>query len=98
MGKQTKVLLVSGENDYGVNHFEEYSEQNDLSLKDWYYVLKDSYEKKEYVEEGDFSFSVELFEFGEVDNNFIEFIRNEIIDDDDAKNMDFFIVEEDELI
>jgi len=95
MDKQTKVLLVgSVEGDYGVLSFNDYNDENSLSLKDWVERLENTELKKEIVEEDDYYFSVELFTFGEIDTNFIKFIQNEIVDYDNTKNTDFFVVEE----
>lgn len=88
-----KVLLVSGLSDYGVLNFEDYNEKNDMTLQNWVERLETKENKKEYIEEDNLKFSVELFVFGEVDEKFIEFIRDEIIDYDDSKNTDFFVVD-----
>ena len=94
MGKQTKVLLVSGDEDYNVLDFEEYNEQNGLTLRDWCYVLKDTDGNIEYIDEDGLSFTVELFEFDEVDRSFISFIRDRISDSDTIKHTEFLVVED----
>ena len=94
--KKTKVLLVSGMDDYGVLQFEDYNQELEYSLQDWVERLEKTEKKREYIEEEEWSFSVELFEFGEIDPNFLVFIQDNIQDYDDSKHTDFFVVREEE--
>lgn len=93
----TKVLLVGSlDSDCGVSNFKDYNSIKSLSLQDWVDRLEKSGVAEiidEEIDWKDFYFSVELFEFGDVDKEFIKFIDDNIKDYDLAKDVDFFIVE-----
>ena len=75
-----KILLISGD-DYAANTFE-----NEMGVEE----AKKLIEQGEKVESDEFS--GEVFEFGEVDEKFIDFIRNEIQDYDMSKHQNFYII------
>lgn len=93
--ESTKVLLVgSGYKECGVLSFEKYNKTNSLTLNDWVKKLKETPNKQIIVDDEDYYFTVELFEFGFVDTKFVDFVNNEIKDYDFSKHIDFFVVKE----
>ena len=86
-----KILYVDGA-DYSAMDFSSYLDDNEMTLQD----ALDKVESEGIwtYEDDDKYFEVRLKEFGDIDLDFIEFLRNEIIDEDLAKHVDFFVVEE----
>lgn len=83
-----KVLYVYG-NDYAAVDFE----NSDYTPKIVYEILERNSETElEQLKEkyGDTEFKI--LEFGEVDENFIAFVRNDIQDYDISKDQNFYIV------
>ena len=85
----TKVILVNGEGDYGVIEFKE----SGISVEKAYQMAIDE-GGRTYITLEDEIITVKAYDFGDVDPEFISFIRNEVQDYDMAKFQNFFIVEE----
>jgi hypothetical protein len=82
-----KIAFVTSENDYGALNFEEWGGVEKLkSLK----------KKKDFSHsvKGEELFSVQFMEFGSVDPKFVEFIKDQIMDYDESKDVNFYIIEE----
>jgi hypothetical protein len=81
--KKTRVLLIDGPDDFSVISFE--SAHGGTPVKD----ILDDLEKYESEDE---EWYLEAFEFdGEIDPNFIKFVKSKIQDYDDSKNKNFFL-------
>lgn len=79
-----KVIYVYYENgDYGALEFERYFQGKSVDE-----IIERFFDNDE---EYDGDFDMELYEFGEVDEKFIEFIRDEIHDYDDSKHRNFYL-------
>ena len=87
-----RILFVHG-TDYSATDFDNYLEENDMSLEEAWDMVVDE-DGCWTHEDGDKYFEVEIREFGEVDLDFITFLRDEIIDVDESKHNDFFVIEE----
>lgn len=85
----TKVILVNGEGDCGVIEFEE----SGISVEKAYQMAIDE-GGRTYIALEDETITVKAYDFGDVDSEFISFIRNEVQDYDMSKYKNFFIVEE----
>jgi hypothetical protein len=88
---KTSVLLVHGDGDYGAMYFEDnfdadvvYQNMLEEGVTETTLLYDDGY--------GEEDIYVELYEFGEVDASFIDFMFNEFIDYDATKCKNFFIV------
>lgn len=88
---KTSVLLVQGDGDYGAMYFEDnfdadtvYRDMVEEGVTEKTLTYDDGY--------GDEDIHVELYEFGEVDRSFVDFMVNEFIDYDSSKYKNFFIV------
>jgi len=86
-----KVLLVNG-TDYSAVDFKDHCEEEEIS----YAEIWDKANEEEVwtFDDGTRYFEVQALEFGDVDPEFIQFLYDEIIDEDLAKHCDFFIIEE----
>ena len=99
-----KMLYVYGDDDYGALTFSDLlglDNPTDLAR-----IWKESMDKGEAVnisgtaededgEEVEYDITCEAYEFGPVDSKFIDWIRDsEILDYDDSKNRNFFVIEE----
>ena len=96
-----KLIDVGGRGDYVATEFEQlYDEKDYLNLwnramekENNKLVLEDKIEdysgEKHKVE-----FHIKAYQFGDVDKEFIKFVRNEVQDYDIAKHMNFYIVEQ----
>ena len=95
-----KVLYVENPyGDYGAVTFEQStltveSVLEEMALHDTTEIELSVGEDFENYDEEPTGLSFELFEFKEVDPEFIDFIRNYIQDYDDSKHRNFYIVEE----
>ncbi len=87
----TKVIRVYDDGDYGAMTFD----QSGISVEDAYKAAKNNAGEWQYNIDGDEVY-VNSYEFGEVDQKFIDFIRNNFIDYDQSKACDFYIVKGDE--
>lgn len=90
----TVVLLVYGDGDYGAMTFEQnYDSQvvYENMVAEGVTEKTINYEDDDY---GDEDLHVSIYEFGEVDPSFIDFMCNEFLDYDAMKRQDFHIVEE----
>jgi hypothetical protein len=77
-----RVLLVKGDDDYGALKFED-----EMGVEKAKELIA---EGKEIKSEDEGVFYGEVFEFGEVDPKFVEFIRNKIEDYDTTKHVNFY--------
>lgn len=85
-----KLLLISGDDDYGFLNYE----QSSFTEKEVYEkCVKEGRDVEFTTEDGD-TFCAQLYEFGDVDHKFVNFIKAEIMDYDAAKNTDFVVIEE----
>ena len=82
-----KILFIDGNADYHFTLFE----QSDYSVEYIVKLCEKSESKKISIDEEDVYFDAELMEFGEVDEKFIEFIKNKQ-DHDYAKHSNFVVV------
>jgi len=82
-----KLAFVSSENGYGALNFEEWGGVE---------KLKKLKKKKDFShsKDGEEIFSVKFLEFESVDPKFTDFVKNEIMDYDQSKDVNFYIVEE----
>lgn len=91
-----KILYVWGDDDYGALMFE----QSKYSVEQVAEMCQEtdsiSIEYTEFV--GEFEettqFNAKVYEFKEVDPNFVHFIKADIQDYDDGKHKNFYVVEE----
>lgn len=95
----SKFIMVYGDGDYGVETFAE----SEYGIKDIYNEMKKtgvkSLTKRVTTNDGDDEYEdtiyFELYEFGDVDPNFVDFMKNNICDYDQLKDRDIYEVEED---
>jgi hypothetical protein len=87
-----KIIFVYGEEDYDAMLFENNFKAD---LKTWKQIKEnsvviffDSKEKEKII------INCKALEFGEVDEKFIDFVQGELIDYDEAKTTNFYIVKE----
>lgn len=79
-----KAIYVYYENgDYGALEFERYFKGKSVNE-----IIERFFDNDE---EYDGDFDMELYEFGEVDEKFIDFIRHKIHDYDDSKHQNFYL-------
>ena len=92
------IISCIGDSDFSAMHFRQEVEKGNIDLQDWAQKLS----KKPFTHYLEFSYdngqhtdscTLESKKFGDVDLDFIEFIREEIQDPDQAKSSDFFVVE-----
>lgn len=87
-----KIIYVNGQCDFSAIDMEEGGELKSLT-KALVTANKLTNGLVNKIESSDES-TVKLLEFGEVDKEFIKFVRDEIIDYDLAKQSDFYLLEE----
>nr|DAZ34461.1 MAG TPA: hypothetical protein [Caudoviricetes sp.] len=87
-----KIIYVNGQCDFSAIDMEESGELKSLT-KALVTANKLTNGLVNKIESSDES-TVKLLEFGEVDKEFIKFVRDEIIDYDLAKQSDFYLLEE----
>lgn len=87
---KTKILYISGDDDY---HFLTFEQQSKFTLEQIIQICKTTKDKPHRfdIDEDDY-FDAELFEFNEVDKNFIEFIKSKQ-DYDDSKHHNWIVIE-----
>lgn len=83
----TKILLVSGDDDYAAMTFE----QSNISVKEAYELAVEAGGRYE-TEIDETSVNFRAYEFGEIDPDFITFIGDNIQDYDHTKSTDFYTV------
>ena len=87
----TKVLMVSGDDDFSALIFEK---------SKWIKYLSELPEKCEskggtiYLQIGMDTIKVELFEFGNICPKFLKFLEENFIDYDEVKSKNYYIIEE----
>ncbi len=86
-----KILFVDNSNDYDAMYFED---NYVPSLELWQYIKKG--ETLSRIEDGIKwgDLDVTALEFGEVDLNFIDFVKNSVCDYDELKHTNFYVVKE----
>lgn len=91
----TRILLVTSDDDYAVVDCENEIAKGNTSLQElWkrsYYDFGGAsvdYEKEEVY------FKYKAYLFGSIDSKFIGLIKNEVMDYDNSKNTNFFVVGE----
>lgn len=87
----TKLIYVTGESDYSAMRFD----QSGITVEEAYKAAQGNCGEYQFEIDGDDVY-VKSYEFGEVDPDFIDFITSNIVDYDQSKAADFYIVEEDE--
>ena len=87
-----KIIYVNGQCDFSAIDMEESGELKSLT-KALVVANVVSNGVVDEIESSDES-TVKLLEFGEVDKEFIKFVRDEIVDYDLAKQSDFYLLEE----
>lgn len=97
-----KILQVGSIYDYAALEFERnFDEDNYLNL--WNKAKENEFDRlmikktldKDTMNEHPQEFIIEAHEFGEVDKDFIKFIRDEFQDYDNQKHDNFYVIEED---
>lgn len=85
-----KILHISGDDDF---HFNTFEQQGDFTIEEIVAEceLQDDIVRFE-VNDGEAYFDAEVLEFGAVDPEFIDFIK-ELQDYDDSKNSDWIVLE-----
>ena len=83
-----RILYIDGDYDYSLSNFE-YSE---CSVEDLVEQCEKSENNRVSMENGDCGFNAELFEFGEVDPKFVEFIQSKQ-NYDHAKHANFVVID-----
>jgi len=78
----TKVLLVTGEDDFHANSFE--NKYGGTSVSD----IIDNLSQYESLDE---EWELEVHTFGAIDPKFVKFIKSRIQDYDDSKNTNFYL-------
>lgn len=87
-----KIIYVNGQCDFSAIDMEESGELKSLT-KALVTANKLTNGLVNKIESSDES-TVKLLEFGEVDKEFIKFVRDEIVDYDLSKQSDFYLLEE----
>jgi len=85
-----KVLYVSSGDDYAALSFEE----KEFDHKEIWEKARKCDNYLWIYEDEECCLEIQALEFGEVDSEFIEFVRNDVQDYDACKHADFYIVEE----
>lgn len=88
----TKVLhIVNGDSDYSAVDYEEARESGKIIPEE---LWEQSWEKQEQLayNDGEFMFDYKALKFGDVDPEFIKFIRNDVYFRDDWENNNFYII------
>ena len=88
-----KILWISGDDDYAVLDFEN-SPLYDQPYSKLFELAWNSPEHTYSYDDGERRFDIEALEFGDVDDKFVSFVKDRIVDYDVSKNEDFFVVEE----
>lgn len=86
----TKLIYVSGDGDYAAMFFD----RSDITPEEAYKAAHQNAGEYQYEIDGE-NVYVNSYEFGDVDPKFIAFIENKIVDYDQAKAADFYVVKED---
>ena len=87
-----KIIYISGQSDFSAIDMEESGELKSLTKAlVTANILTNGLVNE--IESSDES-TVKLLEFGEVDKEFIKFVRDEIVDYDLSKQSDFYLLEE----
>lgn len=91
--KETIVLLVSGEGDYGALTF-----HNNYDVNEVYQQMVEEGITEKTIQfeddDGEEEINVSIYNFGEVDEAFISFFVEEFIDYDYSKFKDFYIIDQ----
>lgn len=87
----TKILRVSSDSDYAAVDYE-YAEKDGKILPEELWEKSWEEQKTLVYQDDDYLFEYRAHKFGDVDPEFIEFIRNEVQDYDDSKSKNFYIV------
>lgn len=77
-----KILLITGDDDFAAATFEE-----DMSISQAVQKINAGRDLGE-------GYDGKILEFGEVDPEFIDFIKNDIMDYDDSKHKNFYVIPE----
>ncbi len=88
-----KILWISGDDDYAVIDFEN-SPLYDQPYTQLFELAWNSPKHTHSYDDGERRFDIEALEFGSVDSKFVDFVKDRLVDYDQAKNEDFFVVEE----
>lgn len=89
-----KLIYVTGEYDYGALMFDQSIDNKEFTLEEVASDMKAGDSKSVLVRNGEDCVDVKMYEFGDVDPKFIEFIRNTVQDYDDSKHQNFYIIED----
>lgn len=88
----TKILEIFGDGDYCVVSFED-ADAAGAIIKPLLFVQAEDGKTHTFEQDG-YYFEYKAHEFGDIDPDFIQFIKNEIEDYDIAKSHSFVVVEE----
>lgn len=83
-----RLLFISGDDDY---HFLTFEQQDEFSIEEIVDICEKSKDEEHRFEIEDTHFDAKLYEFGEVDEKFIDFIKS-IQDYDDEKHRGWIIL------
>ena len=81
-----KILLIEGDSDYAACTFEE-----EMGIEKAKELIKEGKEINIETEESHFTGTV--YEFGEVDEKFVNFVTSHIQDYDQSKHTNFYLLE-----
>lgn len=84
-----RVFLYVYGDDYSALHFDQEYDKQEL-----YESMVNKNEKHRIIETDEFYIEIKIKEFGEIDDTFVQFIRDYLCDSDDLKNADIFEVKQ----
>jgi len=84
---KTVFLYVKGDSYSAMEFLEKYNP------KEFYQQMVEEDVDEKIINDDDLYAEVDIYEFGEVDSNFIQFIRDKMVHYDDTKHSDFFQIE-----
>lgn len=89
-----KIIDVWGFGDFGAMTFEDNFDESDY-LGLWNKAMEED-NKKTTVEVGEYGEEIYIraYEFGEIDEEFIDFVKGSVMDYDSMKHNNFYIVKE----
>ena len=82
------VLKAYGDYDYGAKTFEEQFDKKKIAKE----MIEDNMKERTLLAEYDEEVHVQLYEFEDVDPDFIDFVRD-FIDYDSTKHTDFYVID-----
>lgn len=84
----TKILYIYGDEDYAAATFEDCGIEPEV-------VWQEAFDSKKHIKEYDIDgdeFTAEALEFDDIPEDFIDFVRDTVIDYDQSKHTNFYLV------